>query len=121
MARIAVGGLHHETNTFAPQKATFDRFAEADGWPELLRGEPLLVRPHGTNLALAGFLDAAGAAGHELVPLVWANAGPSGHTTEDAFERIVGVAARGSAEGAAGRRGLSRSARGHGHRASGRW
>ena len=90
MARIAVGGLHHETNTFAPQKATFERFAEADGWPELLRGERLLVRPRGTNLALAGFLDAAGGVGHELVPLVWANAGPSGHTTEDAFERIVG-------------------------------
>lgn len=90
MARIAVGGLHHETNTFSPDKATFDRFAEPDGWPELLRGDALLTRPRGINLALSGFLEVAGRAGHELVPLVWANAGPSGFTTEDAYERIVG-------------------------------
>ena len=90
MARIVVGGLHHETNTFSPDKATFDRFAEPDGWPELLRGDALLTRPRGINLALSGFLEAAGRAGHELVPLVWANAGPSGFTTEDAYERIVG-------------------------------
>jgi len=27
MARIAVGGFQHETNTFAPQRATWDDFA----------------------------------------------------------------------------------------------
>jgi microcystin degradation protein MlrC len=90
MARIAVGGLHHETNTFAPQLATYERFAEADGWPALSRGEDLLANTAGINLPITGFVDAAHAAGHELVPLVWANAAPSGRTTEDAFERIVG-------------------------------
>ena len=43
MARIAVGGLHHETNTFAPQLATYERFAEADGWPGLSRGGELIA------------------------------------------------------------------------------
>jgi len=27
MARIAVGGFQHETNTFAPTRATWDDFA----------------------------------------------------------------------------------------------
>lgn len=90
MARIAVGGLHHETNTFAPQPATFERFAEADGWPELSRGSALFANTAGINLAVTGFADAARMAGHELVPLVWANAGPSGPVTADAYERIVG-------------------------------
>jgi microcystin degradation protein MlrC len=88
MARIGIGGLHHETNSYAPQPATFARFVEADGWPPLLRGPAMLPGTTGINLAITGFIDAATAAGHELVPLVWANACPSGPATEDAFERL---------------------------------
>src|SRR6478752_3504140 len=91
MARIAVGGLHHETNSFAPQPATFERFAEADGWPPLLRGPALLPGSAGINLAITGFIEAAQAAGHELVPLVWANACPSGPVTRAAFERLTAM------------------------------
>src|SRR3546814_17230631 len=29
--------------------------------------------------------------GHELVPLIWGSASPSGPVTEDAYERIVGL------------------------------
>lgn len=89
MARIAIGGLHHETNSFAPQPATFERFQEADGWPPLSRGPAMLETTAGANLAITGFVDAAKAAGHELVPLVWANACPSGPVTRDAFERLA--------------------------------
>jgi microcystin degradation protein MlrC len=91
MARIAVGGLHHETNSFAPQPATFERFEEADGWPPLSRGEALFANTAGANLAVTGFVDAARAAGHALVPLVWANACPSGPVARDAFERLAGM------------------------------
>ena len=87
MARIAVGGLLHETNTFAPQPATLDLFLQADAWPELLRGPGMLERVRGINIALAGFAAAAAADGHELLPLVWANAGPSGPVTEEASLR----------------------------------
>lgn len=91
MARIAIGGLHHETNSFAPQPASFERFAEADGWPPLLRGEAMLPGSAGINLALTGFIGAARAAGHTLVPLTWANACPSGPVTVDAYERLAGM------------------------------
>ena len=33
MTRIAVGGFLHETNTFAPTKATYDAFVHGGGWP----------------------------------------------------------------------------------------
>jgi microcystin degradation protein MlrC len=91
MARIAIGGLHHETNSFAPQPATMARFEEADGWPPLSRGAAMLANTAGANLAVTGFIDAARAAGHALVPLVWANACPSGPVTRDAFERLAAM------------------------------
>ena len=37
MARIAVGGFQHETNTFAPQRAIWADFERADAWPGFLR------------------------------------------------------------------------------------
>jgi microcystin degradation protein MlrC len=90
MARIAIGGLHHETNSFAPQPATFERFAEADGWPPLSRGSEILDNTAGINLAISGFVEAASPR-HELMPLTWANACPSGPVTRDAFERLAGM------------------------------
>ena len=90
MARIAIGGLHHETNSFAPQPATFERFAEADGWPPLSRGSEILANTAGINLAISGFVEAASPR-HELVPLTWANACPSGPVTRDAYERLAGM------------------------------
>ena len=36
MARIAVAGFQHETNTFAPQKAAWVDFERADVWPAYL-------------------------------------------------------------------------------------
>ena len=106
-----VGGLHHETNSFAPQPATFERFVEADGWPPLLRGTAMLPGVAGINLAITGFVDAALAAGHELVPLVWANACPSGPVTEDAFERLAAMLLAGHRGGRQARRPVSRPAR----------
>lgn len=86
--RIAVGGFQHETNTFAPSKADYAAFAQADSWPALQRGAGLLDAFVGMNIPIAGFIEAARAKGHRLVPLVWCSATPSAHVTEDAFERI---------------------------------
>ncbi len=89
MATIAVAGFHHETNTFAPSKATYDDFVSGGGWPPLTRGAAAVQVVEGINLGLAGFVTAARAAGHRLAPLVWANATPSAHVTRDAYERIA--------------------------------
>ena len=91
MARIAVGGFQHETNTFAPVKADYRAFVEPGGWPGLTRGADIFTGFEGMNLPISGYLDAARKRNHDLVPLPWAQATPSAHVTEDAFERIVGA------------------------------
>ena len=40
--------------------------------------------------AIAGFLEAARAARHDIVPLLWCSASPSAHVERDAYERIAG-------------------------------
>lgn len=87
--RIAVGGFQHETNTFAPSKAPYAAFEQADSWPGLQKGPKLLTAFKGMNVPIAGFIDAAEAKGHTLLPLVWCSATPSAHVTEEAYERIV--------------------------------
>lgn len=89
MARIAVGGFQHETNTFAPEKATFADFERAGAWPGLVRGAALLKGVAGLNLPIAGFVEEARRLGHEVLPLSWAQATPSAHVTSDAFGRIL--------------------------------
>ncbi len=90
MARIAIAGFHHETNTFAPARARYGDFVAADAWPGLTRGDEIFEAVAGINLPVTGFIDAAQAGRHELVPLLWCAASPSAHVEKDAYERIVG-------------------------------
>jgi microcystin degradation protein MlrC len=90
VARIAIGGFQHETNTFAPLKATYRDFEQADGWPGLTEGAAILNTFDGINLPIAGFLESARAAKHEIVPLLWCSASPSAQVERDAYERIAG-------------------------------
>src|ERR1700694_3541596 len=91
MTRIAVGGFLHETNTFAPNKATYDDFVHGGGWPAMAQGANVLKTMRNINVGLAGFVEQAEARGWELVPTISCGASPSAHVTEDAYERIVKV------------------------------
>src|SRR5215216_4245392 len=100
MTRIAVGGFLHETNTFAPTKATYDDFVHGGGWPSMAHGADVLKVMRNINVGLAGFVEAAEANGWELKPTISAAASPSAHVTRDAFERVMkemvdGIAAAG--------------------------
>ena len=90
MARIAIGGMQHETNTFAPSKADYAAFEAGGGWPSIQRGDTLFEAVAGANIPVQGAIDALRARGHAMVPLTWAAASPSAQVTRDAFERIVG-------------------------------
>ena len=90
MARFAIGGFQHETNTFAPVKASFRDFEMADGWPGLTRGDAMLTAFDGINLPIAGFIAMARRQGHVLLPTLWCSASPSAEVETDAYERIVG-------------------------------
>ncbi len=88
MARIAVGGFQHETNTFAPCKTPFEEFKIPGGWPPMTRGPDLFETVSGTSVPIAGAIEAATDAGHDLVGLSWCMATPANRVTDDAFERI---------------------------------
>ncbi|MEZ5729193.1 MAG: M81 family metallopeptidase [Burkholderiaceae bacterium] len=90
MGVIAVGGMQHETNTFAPTKAGYPAFEAGGGWPPVSYGASVLDAVAGANMPIRGAIDHLHGAGHRLVPLAYAAASPSAHVTEDAFERIVG-------------------------------
>ena len=90
MARIAIGGFQHETNTFAPVLARFEDFEKHDSWPGLTRGPALIDAVAGINIPITGFI-AAAADRHDLVALSWCAAEPCSYVTEDAFERIAAM------------------------------
>jgi microcystin degradation protein MlrC len=89
MARIAVGGFHHETNCFVPTWTDFEYFAAHRDRPPLVRGAEVIEWLGNTSFALSGFLAAMGPS-HEYVPLIWTSGGAGGYVTRDAFERIAG-------------------------------
>jgi microcystin degradation protein MlrC len=81
--RIALGGLGHETNTYADAVSGptgLDRFA-------VRRGDRML-RARGTETFVGGFLDACDELGAEPVPTLWAWANPSGTITAEAYAAL---------------------------------
>lgn len=93
MARIALTGLMHETNTFAPMITTLEDFVgDREKMPKVRRREDLLAfKGTRANAASAAFLDRMGEMGHEVVPLIHANAQPAGMITKEAFDILTGM------------------------------
>ena len=89
MARIAIGGFHHETNCFVDSCTDFAYFASHRDRPPLCYGADVVKWLTGTTFALWGFMKDMAPA-HELVPLAWTSGGAGGMVTRDAFERIAG-------------------------------
>jgi microcystin degradation protein MlrC len=81
--RIAVGGLWHETNTFATGLTGLDEF-------HVLEGQAILAELAGTRTPLGGFLDAAAHRDVEIVPTLFASALPSGLVTRHAHRALAG-------------------------------
>ncbi|CAG2128857.1 M81 family metallopeptidase [Cupriavidus plantarum] len=88
MKRILIAGFQHETNTFAPTKATYESFERGESFPAMRRGDAILEL-RDVNLPVGGFLRRIRTLGHAVQPVIWAGASPSAHVTEDAFERIA--------------------------------
>lgn len=84
--RVALLGIHHETNTFAPVRATLEQWQRAG----ILTGEEIRER-YGASRSSAGGYFAYAADDHDvqLVPLVYAQATPMGAITGEAFEHLM--------------------------------
>ncbi|HIE52784.1 MAG TPA: M81 family peptidase [Armatimonadetes bacterium] len=83
--RIAVGGLMHESNTFAPQLTTMADFEQG----RLDEGEAVLSRWAGSDSEVQGFLDAAERNDFTLVPTFFAWAMPAGPVAERAYQGLL--------------------------------
>ena len=83
--RIAALGLFHETNTFQSVKTDYELFEEF----EFLRGGEIAERHANSKFTLGGYFQAAQKFEFDLVPLLFAFAGPTGTVTKDAFDRIT--------------------------------
>lgn len=87
--KILIAGFQHETNTFAPTKASYESFVQGEGFPPMVRGADVLGLRN-VNVPIGGFIKAMEASGRELEPVIWAGASASAHVETDAFERIGG-------------------------------
>jgi microcystin degradation protein MlrC len=86
--KILIAGFQHETNTFAPSKATYESFVRGEGFPQLARGKDVL-KLRDVNIPIGGFINEAEKFEFELIPVIWAAASPSAHVEEETYERIV--------------------------------
>ncbi len=73
--RIAIGGISHETSTFAKTPTTLADFADGFG---CYRGPEILRRFRGANICTGGFIEGSERHGFEIVPLLWGFPYPSG-------------------------------------------
>jgi len=87
--KILMAGFQHETNTFSPIPALYEDFLKADLWPKMIFAEEMLPIFEDMCLPSTGFMRASEQAGHELVPLLWCSAEPSGLVDDQAFESIM--------------------------------
>lgn len=87
--KILLAGFQHETNTFVALHAGYENFVNGETFPALKRGNEILAL-RDVNIPIGGFIKEIERDGHQLVPVVWAGAGPSAEVQHDAFERIVG-------------------------------
>ena len=85
MHRVAVGGILHETHTFAPYHTDLEAFARQ----ALYEGEALLGNLRRSSGALGGALEGLARAGYHPVPLLFAAAMPGGPVTREAYETLL--------------------------------
>lgn len=85
--RLAIGGVSHETSTFAPTRTGLAGFENGFG---LFRGRQMLDRFRGTNTCAGGFLQAAEEEGWQVEPLLWTFAYPSGLIERAVYDALKG-------------------------------
>ena len=85
-ARIAVGGILHESNTFCTRLTGLDAFSGRAN----CRGDEVEAEFGDAAHEVGGFISGAREHGLELVPTLVANATPSGTVADEAFEALTG-------------------------------
>ena len=84
-ARIGIGGIWHETNTFSTEITGRSAFEDY----QLATGEDIIDRYEGTGTELGGMIDGARSHGFALVPTLFAAAVPSGMIDQAVIRDLV--------------------------------
>ena len=84
-ARIAIGGILHETHTFMEQLTTLEDFAAQS----LYRGDDLLSSMRASRSGIGGMIDRAVDYGWQLLPTLYAAAMPAGVVTQEAYRELL--------------------------------
>jgi len=84
LMRIAIGGIMHESNTFAAQATNLDSFREGS----LTHGPAMMPVWRNAHHETGGFIEGAAKFGFDLVPLGMAWATPAGPVADDFFEHF---------------------------------
>ncbi|MDQ2744440.1 MAG: M81 family metallopeptidase [Chloroflexota bacterium] len=79
--RIAIGALAHETNTYCSGTTPLEAF-------RIFRGQDMVDDCGGQRYAVSGMIDAAQALGASIVPIMSAEAHPSGTIAREAHEAM---------------------------------
>ena len=80
--RIIVAEFKHETNCFCPNKAGRKEYEER----YLKDSDEIIPFFKGTRTEIGGIIEASGREEFEIIPVMAANATPSGLTTKEMFE-----------------------------------
>ncbi len=83
--RIAIGGIAHETSTFATVPTTLDDFIQRGYYAD----DELLTAMRGTKSSIGGFMDALRDLDMDVVPTLMASAQPAGPVTAEATEVLT--------------------------------
>ena len=86
-ARILIGQIKHETNTFSRLPTTLESY----GMRVLAYGEDMFRQLGGTRTEIGGYMEAAKRNGWELIPTVAGDATPSGKVTKAAWDKLSGT------------------------------
>ncbi len=99
-ARVLVGGIAHETNSFSAVPTDLEQFRQR----VYVGGRDLTAGFAGTRTVIGGFLDGIAALGGIAAPLIYASATPGGIVTRAAYDDLRGalldaIRAAGGADG----------------------
>ncbi len=85
--RVLVAGFRHETNTFSKLATDLAAYQARDFY----HGDDIVSQFSGTRTEVAAIIDVAKKYRWDLVPVVYADATPSGKVTREVFDQVTGA------------------------------
>lgn len=83
--KVGLVGLYHESNTFVPQPTTIENFRKG----RYLKGNDIINEYKDAHHEIGGMIEVLQQEDIEIIPLLYAEATPSGTITAEAYESLL--------------------------------